>query len=152
MIEGVEAGASLELGAIVEGLSIEARLFFARGENRDNGEALNSVAPPQGVAGLHWRSANRGWHMSLRGTFTDDWSNRDEAGGGLYKPAGYAVFDLYLARRLGSQVTLRAGLLNLTDRTYWSWTDVRGLAADDPVIPYLSRPGRGITVGIDVDW
>ena len=152
VIEGVEAGASLGLDGIVDGLSVDVRLLLARGENRDSGEALNSVAPPQAVAGLRWRSTDERWRMSLLGTFTDDWSDRDETRGELFKPAGHAVFDLYLARRLGKRITLRAGVLNLTDRTYWSWTDVRGLAVDDPTVPYLSRSGRSVTVGLDVDW
>jgi hemoglobin/transferrin/lactoferrin receptor protein len=47
---------------------------------------------------------------------------------------------------------LRAGAMNLTDKTYWAWTDVRGLAPNDPVIPYLSHPGRSFSVGIDMTW
>ncbi|MEM8816904.1 MAG: TonB-dependent receptor [Pseudomonadota bacterium] len=152
LIEGLEAGGSLQLDAVSAGLSVDLSLFLARGENRDNGEALNSVAPPQAVASVRWRSANDRWRASLRGTFTDGWSDLDESGGELFEPSGHAVFDLYLARQVGDKVTLRAGILNLGDRTYWSWTDVRGLAPDDPVIPYLSRPGRGFTFGIDVDW
>jgi outer membrane receptor protein involved in Fe transport len=70
----------------------------------------------------------------------------------LFKPAGYAVTDLYLLWHLGERVTLRAAAMNLTDRTYWAWTDVGGLAPDDPVIPYLSRPGRSFGVGVDVRW
>lgn len=151
-IEGIEAGGSWTLAALSEGLSVDVSLYAARGENRDNGEPLNSVGPPQGVASINWESTGKRWRASLRGTFTDDWSERDESSGELFKPPGYAVFDLLLACRLDDRVTLRSGLLNLTDRTYWAWSDVRGLAPDDPVIPYLSRPGRGITVGIDVNW
>jgi hemoglobin/transferrin/lactoferrin receptor protein len=49
-------------------------------------------------------------------------------------------------------VTLRGGVLNLTNRTYWSWTDVRGLSPDDPAIPYLSRPGRSYSLGLEMNW
>ena len=49
-------------------------------------------------------------------------------------------------------MTLRAGIRNLTDRVYWSWTEVGGLAPDDPVIPYLSRPGRNLSLGLDLSW
>ena len=151
-IEGVEAGASLDLSAIHEGLSFNAALFVARSENRDNGEPLNSVGPPQAVAGVGWLSPGEHWNLSLRGTFTDSWSKRDESPGELFQPPGYATFDLYVAWRPNSNVTLRAGVLNLTDRTYWSWTDVRGLSPDDPVIPYLSRPGLSFSLGLDMNW
>ena len=152
VIEGVEAGASLELSGIHEGLSLDAALFVARSENRDNGQPLNSVGPPQAVAGVGWMSPGERWNLSLRGTFTDSWSERDESSGELFQPPGYATFDLYVAWQPNSNVTLRGGVLNLTDRTYWSWTDVRGLSPDDPVIPYLSRPGLSYSLGLDMNW
>jgi hemoglobin/transferrin/lactoferrin receptor protein len=152
IIEGVEAGASLDLSGIREGLAFDAALFVARSENRDNGQPLNSVGPPQAVAGVSWLSPEAHWNLSLRGTFTDSWSERDESSGELFQPPGYATFDLYIAWRPSSSVTLRGGVLNLTDRTYWSWTDVRGLSPDDPVIPYLSRPGLSFSLGLDMNW
>lgn len=152
VIEGIEAGTSLDLSDIHDGLSFEAALFIARSENRDNGQPLNSVGPPQAVAGVGWLSPAEHWNLSLRGTFTDSWSERDESSGELFQPPGYATFDLYVAWRPNSRVTLRGGVLNLTDRTYWSWTDVRGLSPDDPVIPYLSRPGLSFSLGLDMNW
>jgi hemoglobin/transferrin/lactoferrin receptor protein len=152
VIEGVEAGASLDLSYFHPGLRFDAALFVARSENRENGQPLNSVGPPQAVASVGWLSPDEDWKLSLRGTFTDSWSDRDESAGELFQPPGYATVDLYLAWHPGSRVTLRGGVLNLTDRTYWSWTDVRGLSPDDPVIPYLSRPGRTVSVGVDMNW
>ncbi len=152
VIEGIEAGASLDLSGIRDGLSFDAALFVARSENRDNGEPLNSVGPPQAVAGLSWLSPRERWNLSLRGTFTGSWSERDESSGELFEPPGYATFDLYVAWRPNSSVALRGGVLNLTDRTYWSWTDIRGLSPGDPVIPYLSRPGLGFSLGLDMNW
>jgi hemoglobin/transferrin/lactoferrin receptor protein len=152
VIEGIEAGASLDLSGFHEGLSFDAALFVARSENRDNGEPLNSVGPPQAVAGLNWLSPREDWNLSLRGTFTDSWSERDESSGELFQPPGYATVDLYVAWQPNSKITLRGGVLNLTDRTYWSWTDVSGLSPDDPVIPYLSRPGISFSLGLDMYW
>ena len=152
VIEGIEAGASLDLSSIREGLSFDAALFVARSENRGNGQPLNSVGPPQAVAGLGWLSPAQRWNLSLRGTFTDSWSERDESAGDLFQPPGYASFDLFVAWRPNPKLTLRGGVLNLTDRTYWSWTDVRGLSPDDPVIPYLSRPGLAFSLGLDMNW
>ncbi|HSN52173.1 MAG TPA: TonB-dependent receptor [Woeseiaceae bacterium] len=152
VIEGIEAGATLELAAIAEGLTFDGGLFIARSENHDNGEPLNSVGPRQAVAGVSWQSPGGGLQASLRGTFTDDWSARDESAGELFEPPGHAVFDLYLAWRVNRTLTLRAGALNLADKTYWAWTDVRGLSPDDPVIPYLSHPGRSYSIGLEMTW
>ncbi len=152
VIEGVEAGGTMNLAAIGRGLSLDGGLFVARSENLDNGEPLNSVGPPQAVASINWQSPGARLRASLRGTFTDDWRARDESGGQLFEAPGYGVFDLYLAWRAGPSLTVRAAAMNITDRTYWAWTDVRGFAPDDPVIPYLSRPGRSFSVGIDMTW
>ncbi|HSM31809.1 MAG TPA: TonB-dependent receptor [Woeseiaceae bacterium] len=152
VIEGLEAGADVDMAFLGEGVTLQGGLFLARSENLDTGRPLNSVGPPQAVASLNWQAPGGRWRASLRGTFTDDWNARDETGGELFEAPGYAVFDLYVAFRLGTALTLRAGATNLTDKTYWAWTDVRGLAPDDPVIPYLSRPGRSLSVGIEMNW
>lgn len=152
VIEGVEAGADVDLAFAGDGVTLQGGLFLARSENLDTGRPLNSVGPPQAVASLNWQPPGGRLRASLRGTFTDDWSARDETGGELFEAPGYAVFDLYVAFRLGTALTLRAGATNLTDKTYWAWTDVRGLAPDDPVIPYLSRPGRSLSVGFEMAW
>ena len=152
VIEGLEAGTTIALSGVADGLTIDAALFVARSENRDNGEPLNSVGPPQAVAGVSWQSADARWKASLRGTFTDGWSERDTSAGPLFEPPGSAVFDVHVAWRPSQRMTLRAGIRNLTDRVYWSWTEVGGLAPDDPVIPYLSRPGRNLSLGLDLSW
>ncbi len=152
VIEGLEAGADWDMTFVGEGVTLQGGLFIARSENLDTGQPLDSVGPPQAVASISWQTPGSRLRASLRGTFTDKRSARDEAGGELFEAPGYAVFDLYLAFKPASAVTLRAGAINLTDKTYWAWTDVRGLAPDDPVIPYLSHPGRSFSVGIDMTW
>ncbi len=70
----------------------------------------------------------------------------------MFKPAGHAVFDLYLTQALGARAVVRAGLHNLTDRTYWNWSDVRSLSPNDPVLPYLARAGRSASLSLNVIW
>ena len=151
-IEGIEAACSLRFGGDRRALGFDASAYFARGENRENGEALNSVGPPQAVLGLSWFSANERRQARLKATLTDGWSERDESKAELFKPAGYAVFDVYFLQQLGKRSTLRAGLHNLTDRTYWHWADIRGLSPTDPMVPYLARAGRSVSVSVNVNW
>lgn len=152
VIEGVEAGWSVSADRLLEGLVFDGSVYWAQGENRDTAEALNSVGPAQAVAGLSYTSLDGDWNSRLRGTFTDGWSKRDESGGDLFQPPGYVVVDLFVSRRFSDRVSGRVAVLNLTDREYWAWSDVRGLAPGDPVIPYLSRPGISLTVGMDIYW
>jgi len=152
LIEGLEAGWNVWLPGKLDRFGIDGSLYLARGENRDNGEALNSVGPAQAVVGFNWSSEDGRREARLKTTLTESWTDRDESRGELFKPEEYVVFDLYVTQKLTDRMVLRAGVLNLTDRTYWVWSDVRGLAPDDPMIPNLSRPGRSLTVGLDMNW
>lgn len=152
VIEGMEAGWRLRLPGGLQAFTTDGSLYLARGENRDTGEPLNSVGPAQAVVGINWLSGDGARQLRLRATATAAWDERDESGGEVFQPPGHAVFDLFFAQRLGNRMTLRAGVLNLLDREYWSWTDVRGLSPGDPVIPYLSKPGRSVTLGLDMNW
>ncbi|NOX69686.1 MAG: TonB-dependent receptor [Gammaproteobacteria bacterium] len=152
LIEGIEAGWHIRLAGAFENYSLDGSLYKARGENRDNGEALNSVGPGQAVIGVNWSSGDGRRQLRVKSTLTERWSDRDESRGELFTPAGYTVFDLFVSQRLTERTVLRAGVLNVTDRTYWVWSDVRGLSPGDPMIPNLSRPGRSLTVGLDMNW
>jgi len=83
---------------------------------------------------------------------TERWSDLDESGGELFKPAGFALFDLYYTQHIANNLIVRAGLLNLTDRTYWNWSNVRGLSPDDPMLPYLAQPGRSASISLNMNW
>ncbi|MDJ0709412.1 MAG: TonB-dependent hemoglobin/transferrin/lactoferrin family receptor [Woeseiaceae bacterium] len=150
-IEGLEAGWNMRLG-VREQFAIDGSAYYARGENKVSGQPLNSVGPAQAVIGFAWLSANETRQLRLKGRFTDAYDRVDETGGDLFKPAGHAVFDLYLTQKLGNSAIVRAGLHNLTDRTYWNWSDVRGLAPGDPVLPYLAQAGRSASVSLSLVW
>jgi len=90
--------------------------------------------------------------LRLQSTVSAAWTNRDESGGALFQPPGYSVFDLFISQRIGDRMTARLALHNLADRTYWAWTDVRGLAPDDPALPYLARPGRTLSLSMQMNW
>jgi len=147
-IEGIEAGWEFRWGA----MAVDGSAYYARGINKDNNEHLNSVGPAQAVLGLSWHSQDDRRQLRLKSTMTDSWSDRDESSGELFKPSGYAVFDLFLTQQLGSRTTMRAGLHNLTDRSYWNWSDIRGLSPNDPIIPYLAQAGRSASVSLNVTW
>jgi hemoglobin/transferrin/lactoferrin receptor protein len=150
-IEGVEAGWGVRFGSD-EMFGFDGSAYYARGENKDTGQALNSVGPAQGVLGLSWYSPDESRQVRLKGTFTDAYDDRDETGGELFKPSASAIFDLYLTQKLGNRAILRVGLHNLTDQTYWNWADVRGLNPDDQMLPYLAQAGRSASVSLNVAW
>jgi hemoglobin/transferrin/lactoferrin receptor protein len=150
-IEGVEAGWSVRFGDL-EQFAFDGSAFYARGDNEVTGRPVSSVGPAQAVVGFSWFSADASRELRLKSTFADAYDRIDESSGDLFKPAGYAVFDLYFAQKLGDNVTVRAGLQNMTDRTYWNWSDVRGLAPDNPILPYLAQAGRTASASLHLVW
>jgi hemoglobin/transferrin/lactoferrin receptor protein len=150
-IEGLEAGWMTRFGAL-EQFALDGSAYYARGNNVGTGQPLNSVGPAQAVVGFSWLSADENRQLRLKSRFAAAYDRVDESAGDLFKPAGHAVFDLYLTQRLGNHAVMRAGLHNLADRTYWNWSDVRGLAPDDPMIPYLSQAGRSASVSLHLVW
>ncbi|MDX1403147.1 MAG: TonB-dependent receptor [Woeseiaceae bacterium] len=152
IIEGLEAGGHLQQQSDVGEFRIDASLYLARGENRDNGQPLNSVGPAQAVVGTSWLATDGRHSLRLQTTMTEAWDDRDESAGELFEPAGHTVFDFYYTRRFGDTTTLRVGVLNLLDRVYWNWSDVRGLAPSDPVLPFLAQPGRHFSLSINLSW
>lgn len=150
-IRGIEFGWEQRFGTS-ERYGVDASAYYARGDNNETGQPLNSVGPAQGVVGFTWFSLDERRQLRLKGTFTDAFDRRDESAGEVFKPAGYAVFDLFLTQKLGNNAIVRAGLHNLTDRTYWNWSDVRGLTPTDPIIPFLAQAGRSASLSLNVAW
>ena len=107
---------------------------------------------PRPCWGSAWSSRDESRQLRLKGTFTDAYDRLDESNGELFRPAGYAVFDLFFTQKLGNNAIVRVGLHNLADRTYWNWSDVRGLQPDNPVLPYLAQAGRSASVSLNVVW
>ena len=68
----------------------------------------------------------------------------------LARPGGFAVLDLTGYWRITREITLRAGIMNLADRSYFEWSDVRGRAADDPLLEQYRRPGRHGSISVTV--
>lgn len=152
VIEGLEAGWQVRFGGVLENLSTDGSLYYARGENRDTREPLNSVGPGQAVLGVGWLAADARRQLRLQATLTESWSDLDESRGELFKPPSSVVLDLYVTQTVSERITLRAGLQNLTDRLYWNWSDVRGLSPGDPVIPYLAQPGVNLSASVNMQW
>jgi hemoglobin/transferrin/lactoferrin receptor protein len=150
-IRGAEGSLSSRFGEQREfGLDVSA--YYAVGTNEENDQPLNSVGPPQAVIGVSWYSADERRQLQLKAVLTRRWDDLDKSGGELFEAPGYAVFDAYFAQQFGASTTVRAGLHNLADRTYWHWADVRGLSPDDPLLPYLARAGRSVSLSIHYNW
>ena len=152
-IYGAELRGMLDLGSTarsLEGWKLRSSVAYSRGDNRETDRPLNSIDPLKGVMGIAYEPDVGNWGVELVGTVVAGKSRVDDSGGALFEPAGYVTFDLLAHVNFGERAQVNVGVFNLTDRTYWDWSDVRGRLATDattnPIIDRYSRPGLNASV------
>uniref|UniRef100_A4Y0Z1 TonB-dependent hemoglobin/transferrin/lactoferrin family receptor n=1 Tax=Ectopseudomonas mendocina (strain ymp) TaxID=399739 RepID=A4Y0Z1_ECTM1 len=161
-IRGVELKGRLDLDSFgaMDGLYTQGSIAYARGRNEETGEALNSINPLTGVFGLGYEQERFGallsWTLVKRKTRIDDSSfNSPDGSGSQFASPGYGILDLTGHYRLSDDLTVNAGLYNLTDKKYWLWDDVRGYddvgeaGVTSPAnLDRLTQPGRNVSINL----
>ncbi len=149
-IRGLELQGDARIG---RALRLRAAYAFIRGHDVSAGGdvPLDTIAPDQGVVGLEYTATSGRWggEVSARASRGQ---RQAAAGDGRFVPPAYAVADLTAWVALPNRLTLRAGILNLTDARYFEWANVRGRAATDRTIDRYSGPGRSGLVSIAYGW
>ncbi len=149
-IRGLELQGDARLG---RALRLRAAYAFIRGNDVSAGVdvPLDTIAPDQGVVGLEYTATSGRWGGELSARASRG-QRQAAAGDGRFVPSAYAVADLTAWVALPNRLTLRAGLLNLTDARYFEWANVRGRDAADPTIDRYSAPGRSGLLSIAYGW
>lgn len=154
-IYGAEAAAGLPLEVLapsLRGWSVRLAAAYARGDNRSTDLPLNSIDPPQAVVGAAYRAPSRRWGAELVATIVGGVERVDQSAGALFLPGGYTTIDLLADAAVTPRLRVNAGLFNLTDRTYWEWSDVGGRFASNPALERYTRPSRTAGVTIRYSW
>lgn len=154
-IRGIEFEAEAPLGQLSPALrSFRAGLsgYWAEGEDRRSGAALDDVGPPAAVLYLDWHSSSGLWDARLAGLFTRGKAPADAGGQQRFEVPGHGIVDFVVGWRATERLALRAGIFNVADKTWWRWGDVRRLPADDPLIPARSAPGRSLSVSLNLGF
>ena len=110
---------------------------------------LNSISPDQGVVGLEYAVNRFGAEASVRSVRGQ---RAAAAGANMFVPEGFAVADVTGWFSVSERVKLRAGLLNLTDKKYFEWPNVRGRSAAEVTIDRYSSPGVSAIASLSVGW
>ncbi|HGM5579580.1 TPA: TonB-dependent receptor [Pseudomonas putida] len=161
-IKGAEFKGRLNLDhfGAPQGLYTQGSLAYAHGRNDDNGQPLNSVNPLTAVMGLGYEQQNYGglltWTLVKRKTRVDDSTFfAPDGASSQFRTPGYGVLDLTGFYKVTEDVTVNAGLYNLTDKKYWQWDDVRGYdglgeaAVTQPAnLDRLTMPGRNFAINV----
>jgi hemoglobin/transferrin/lactoferrin receptor protein len=150
-ITGIEAGLDADLeawSAALAGFSGHLTGSWTYGEDTARNVPINSIDPPRAILGVRYETPMGAFGAGLDLTMVSGKHDVDEGAGPLFRPDGYSLLDLRLQWRPTSRITASLGLFNLTDRIYYEWSAVRGLAPDDPLLPLYREPGRNFAITV----
>ncbi len=153
-IDGAELSALLDVAGWRTGLpdlTLRASVAWARGEDQDSGEPLNTIEPLTAVLGLGYDAPGGRWGTELLWTLVGGKDVSDiDAGMPRMPTAGYGILDLLGHLRFTDRVRLHLGLFNLTDRTYLRWADTTAIGQDAPA--RFTQPGfhAGVTLRVEL--
>lgn len=154
-IRGLEAKANWDIG---QGFGLIGGAAYTRGDQETGGvkRPLDSIDPVKVTLGISWQEPEEG---RFGGDISAIYSARKSTGriatvctGGCFAPGDFVVLDATARWRVTDFATLRAGLFNITDRKYWWWSDVRGLAASSTARDSYTQPGRNLSASLTVSF
>jgi hemoglobin/transferrin/lactoferrin receptor protein len=122
---------------------------------------LNSIDPSKLMLGLKYERSN--WDIRLDATQHAAKTEGDLDSPYLPKPANpprilqfttptAITLDLHMLYRVRKDVRLNFAVVNLTNRKYWLWSDVQGLAANSAVVDAYTQPGRHGRLSVAMDF
>lgn len=138
----VDASWDNGFGAIVS-------LAYAEGDQTTSAGRgpLRSVDPLKIVAGLSYNDPIGRFGGQAIVTYAAG-KQADRAGPTDFRPDAFTILDLTAYWHVTDAATLRLGVFNATDETYWWWSDVRGLSATSIVRDAYTQPGRNVSASI----
>ncbi len=161
-IQGFEVRGNFDWGDIAGG-SLSTSLAYGQthGADRDSGLALNSIDPAKLVLRLKYERAT--WDIRLDATQHSAKTERDLDSPYLPKPVNpprirqfttptATTLDLHMLYRVNKRARLIFAAVNLTNRKYWLWSDVQGLAANSAVVDAYTQPGRHVRLSVAMDF
>ena len=157
-ITGIEVKGIYDWGPIAGGrVSTPFSWGRAKGVNRATGAPLNSIDPQQISLGVQYDTAAWGLRADLRHHGAKKASDIDSASAVKAPNTQFTIgqattLDLSAQWRLRKDLRLNVAVTNVTDRKYWLWPDVYGLAASSTVNDAYAQPGRSLKASLVMDF
>ena len=157
-ISGIEGRVYGDLGA---GFSAIASFSWAEGDDTTGAVdvPLATIDPFKVSAALNWTDAEDRFGFQLAAVHARRKSASDTSCAAnpsapctVFRPPSFTLFDLTAWVEVTDGVRLRGGVFNITDETYWWWSDVQGLSQTSAVRDSYSQPGRNYAVSLTVDF
>ena len=153
--EGIEARLDAALG---DGFGFNLAAAWARGSatGARPGQAavatpLSPISPFNLVAGLNWRGLDDRLFVQTIVTHSAAKQQNEIAEActpNCFASPAFTIIDVTAAFSITDQAQARIGIFNLTNRKYWWWNDVRGLAGNSPIADAFTMPGRNISASL----
>lgn len=153
-IGGVEARLNADFG---KGFGFNFAFAYAHGDETQDGVVtpLSTIDPISMVAGLSYNEPEGRYGGQAIVTWAQQ-KAQDRTGEpcspACFTPPSFTILDLTAFYRPTDWAIIRAGLFNLFDAKYWWWSDVRGLAANSPVLDAWTQPGRNFSASLTVQF
>ncbi|MBL8548048.1 MAG: TonB-dependent hemoglobin/transferrin/lactoferrin family receptor [Hyphomonadaceae bacterium] len=147
-IWGLEGRADLTWA---NGFGLTLSAAFAEGEEVDpitGRTPLASIDPFKLVTGLTYNDPDGRFGGQAIVTYSSAKERSDVASATTFRPDSFAILDLTAYWNITDAATLRAGVFNATDETYWWWSDARGLSSTSAVLDAFTQPGRNVSVSV----
>jgi hemoglobin/transferrin/lactoferrin receptor protein len=129
--------------------SFHGALAYANGTNQTTGAALDSVDPLTGVASVRYTSPHN-WQLEAR--MRAALAKTRVSAANIYQPGGYATFDLLGSYEINKNVTLRAGIFNIFNTSYFNAIDVAGLTSTNTNLELFRAPGRSVSASLSAKF
>ncbi|BDM62968.1 ligand-gated channel [Shewanella sp. NFH-SH190041] len=155
-IYGAEFSANWDLAKLFtapNGLTAGFNVNYSKGEDKQTGAAIDTVAPLSSSASLGYDAPDERFGGKLTvtavaGKSGNEWSNDNEVDN--IKAPGYVKADLTTYYQPVHGLMIRAGLFNVTDVKYWDYMDLAGIDKGDTGLDRRTQPGRNW--GVDVSY
>ena len=160
-IWGFEVKGVLDLGDLA-GATVSLPFSYGQthGWDKASGLPLNSINPAKLWLGLKWAAPK--WELALNVTRHAAKKADELDSPYLPKPAtpprvaqftvaDATTLDLHGQWRVRKDLRVSFSAVNLSNRRYWLWSDVQGLAATSAVVDAYTQPGRHFNLSLVSD-
>ena len=158
-IHGFEVKGRYDWGVVAGGRLVNTFAFgMARGTDSDTGKPINSIDPALLVLGLKYDTAQWGFtadvrhHAAKKARDIDSEAIMAARSGTQFATPAATTLDVGVQWRPRKNVRLNVGVRNLTNRKYWLWPGVYGVAGNSPIRDAYTQPGRSAHVSLVMDF
>lgn len=151
-ISGFEVKGAVRVNAVT---GIKFALGHTQGRDTAANKPLNSVNPRKFMVGVDhkWGTWNLGATVThVAGKSAPDIHNTLAGTDTQFATRAYTTLDVKAHWQLNKGTKLTAAIHNLTNKKYWEWTNVRGIASSSAILDSYTAPGRSVSVALSTDF